>query len=39
MTLFALTDHDTVDGVPEALDAARVKNIELVPAVEMSVRA
>ena len=23
MTLFALTDHDTVDGVPEALAAAR----------------
>ncbi len=36
MTLFALTDHDTVDGVPEALSAARVKNINLVPAVEMS---
>ena len=26
VTLLALTDHDTVDGVPEALDAARVKN-------------
>ena len=36
VTLFALTDHDTVDGVPEALEAARVKNIELVPAVELS---
>ena len=22
VTLFALTDHDTVDGVPEALEAA-----------------
>ena len=30
MKLLALTDHDTVDGVPEALDAARVKNIELI---------
>ena len=36
VTLFALTDHDTVDGVPEAVEAARVKNIELVPAVELS---
>jgi predicted metal-dependent phosphoesterase TrpH len=36
VTLLALTDHDTVDGVPEALEAARVKNINLVPAVEMS---
>ncbi|WP_028062358.1 PHP domain-containing protein [Solirubrobacter soli] len=36
VTLFALTDHDTVDGVPEALIAARVKNIDLIPAVELS---
>jgi predicted metal-dependent phosphoesterase TrpH len=36
VTLFALTDHDTVDGVPEALAAARVKKIDLVPAVELS---
>ena len=36
VTLLALTDHDTVDGVPEALEAARIKNINLVPAVEMS---
>jgi 3',5'-nucleoside bisphosphate phosphatase len=34
--LLALTDHDTVDGVPEALAAARVKNIDLTPAVELS---
>ena len=34
--LLALTDHDTVAGVPEALAAARVKNIDLVPAVELS---
>src|SRR4051794_23355598 len=34
--LLALTDHDTVDGVPEALTAARFKDIQLVPAVEMS---
>jgi predicted metal-dependent phosphoesterase TrpH len=36
VTLLALTDHDTVDGVPEALEAARVKNIALTPAVELS---
>src|SRR4051812_1384458 len=36
VALFALTDHDTVDGVPEALDAARVKNVNLVPAAELS---
>jgi predicted metal-dependent phosphoesterase TrpH len=36
VTLLALTDHDSVDGVPEALAAARVKNIALVPAAELS---
>ena len=34
--LLALTDHDTVAGVPEALAAARVKRIDLTPAVELS---
>jgi predicted metal-dependent phosphoesterase TrpH len=34
--LLALTDHDTVAGVPEALAAARIKNIHLTPAVELS---
>ncbi|HWK28071.1 MAG TPA: PHP domain-containing protein [Solirubrobacter sp.] len=32
--LFALTDHDTVDGVPEALAAA--DGIRVIPAVELS---
>src|SRR3954471_2475187 len=32
--LFALTDHDTLDGVPEALAAAR--GLTLIPAVELS---
>jgi 3',5'-nucleoside bisphosphate phosphatase len=36
VALLALTDHDSVDGVPEALAAARVKNIALVPAAELS---
>lgn len=34
--LLALSDHDTVDGVPEALDAARREGIGLVTAVELS---
>ncbi|MEA2219760.1 MAG: 3,5-nucleoside bisphosphate phosphatase [Solirubrobacteraceae bacterium] len=34
--LLALTDHDTVDGIDEALHAAREHAIELVPAVELS---
>lgn len=36
VTLLALTDHDTVEGVPEALAAAEEHAIELVPAVELS---
>jgi predicted metal-dependent phosphoesterase TrpH len=34
--LLALSDHDSVEGVPEALDAAAGAGIELVPAVELS---
>jgi predicted metal-dependent phosphoesterase TrpH len=36
VTLLALTDHDTVDGVDEALGVAREHAIDLVPAVELS---
>jgi predicted metal-dependent phosphoesterase TrpH len=36
VALLALTDHDSVDGVPEALAAAGVKSIEVIPATEMS---
>lgn len=36
VTLLALTDHDTVDGVQEALAAAQQHAIGLVPAVELS---
>ena len=36
VTLLALTDHDTVDGVEEALAAAHEHGIVLVPAVELS---
>jgi 3',5'-nucleoside bisphosphate phosphatase len=35
--LLALTDHDTVDGVVEALDAGRRHSVVIVPAVEITV--
>jgi len=34
--LLALTDHDTVDGIPEAIRAARDHGIRLSPAAELS---
>ncbi|MCW3065145.1 MAG: hypothetical protein JWN32_2317 [Solirubrobacterales bacterium] len=34
--LLALSDHDTVAGVPEALEAAQEHGLRLVPAVELS---
>ena len=36
MRLFALTDHDTVDGVAHAAEAAAQAAMRLVPAVEIS---
>jgi predicted metal-dependent phosphoesterase TrpH len=36
VTTLALTDHDAIAGVPEALAAAQRLGIELVPAIEMS---
>lgn len=36
VTTLALTDHDAVDGIPEASRAAREAGIVLVPAAEMS---
>jgi len=35
--LFALTDHDTVSGVDEALRAAAEHGVDLVPAIELSI--
>lgn len=32
----ALTDHDTIDGVDEALDAGRKYGVEVIPGVELS---
>src|SRR3981081_4935914 len=34
--LLALTDHDTVDGVEDALEAGGEHGIEVVPAIEVS---
>lgn len=34
----AITDHDTVDGIPEALAVAKKHNIELLPGIELSTR-
>lgn len=33
----ALTDHDTVAGIPEALEASKLKNIRLIPGIEFSI--
>jgi hypothetical protein len=38
VALLALTDHDTVEGVPEAIAAAGAAGIRVVPAVEISAR-
>lgn len=36
LSAFALTDHDTTDGIDEALKAAEGKNIEVIPGIEFS---
>ncbi|MDE6203222.1 MAG: PHP domain-containing protein, partial [Lachnospiraceae bacterium] len=36
LTAFALTDHDTTDGIEEALTAADGKPIEVIPGIEFS---
>lgn len=36
LTAFALTDHDTVDGIEEALDSAKDKAITIIPGIEYS---
>jgi 3',5'-nucleoside bisphosphate phosphatase len=33
---FAITDHDTVEGIPEGLEEAEALDLELVPGVELS---
>lgn len=36
LDVIALTDHDTVAGVPEALEVGRTLQVEVVPAIEVS---
>ncbi len=36
LSAFALTDHDTTDGIDEAIEAAKGKNIEIIPGIEFS---
>jgi len=36
LSAFALTDHDTVSGIKEAIDYAKDKNIRVIPGVELS---
>ncbi len=36
LSALALTDHDTVDGIDEAMAEAKVQNIELIPGIEFS---
>ncbi|TQR34008.1 PHP domain-containing protein [Brevibacillus brevis] len=36
LTALAITDHDTVAGIPEAMEAARALGVEIIPGVEVS---
>lgn len=36
VSILAITDHDTIDGLSEALEEAEVKNIKLIPGIEFS---
>lgn len=38
LAAFALTDHDTVSGIEEAMEAARESSVEVVPGIEFSTR-
>jgi predicted metal-dependent phosphoesterase TrpH len=38
VTAMAITDHDTVDGIPEALAASRAMGVALIPGIEISSR-
>lgn len=38
VTALAITDHDIVDGIPEAIAAGALLNIEVIPGVEISSR-
>lgn len=36
LTAIALTDHDTIAGIPQAIEAARGLPIEIIPGIELS---
>ena len=36
LAAIALTDHDTIAGIPQAIDAARGLPIEIIPGIELS---
>lgn len=36
LSAFALTDHDTVAGIPQALEAGKLHDIEVIPGIEIS---
>ena len=36
LSAMALTDHDTLDGVPEAMKAGQATGLEVIPGVELS---
>jgi predicted metal-dependent phosphoesterase TrpH len=38
LTLLALTDHDTLDGIPEAIEAGRRQGVEVIPGLELAAR-
>ena len=39
LSALALTDHDTADGVGEALDEGRRIGLEVIPAIELSAKS
>ena len=38
VSALAITDHDTVSGLPEAIEAGRVLGLEVIPGIELSSR-
>lgn len=36
VSILAITDHDTINGLPEAIDEAKIKGIKLIPGIEFS---
>jgi predicted metal-dependent phosphoesterase TrpH len=38
ISIFSVTDHDTVDALPEAINAAKALDMECIPGIEMSTK-